>query len=138
MMIRNIIIREILSMRNKNTIWKGIKNMKQNQRLKKIPMAAFWTIQMLFFNVQNVYADDIGNSKLATGTEALITDMTTWLMVIAPIVGGLLVIYFFIRRSGSDEQDQKRWNNRITTAIISTIGAVLGSAIINLISGYYL
>ena len=112
--------------------------MKKNHIIKTKLMTAFCTIQMLFFNVQSVYADDIENSKLATGTEALITDMTTWLMVIAPIVGGLLVIYFFIRRSGSDEQDQKRWNNRITTAIISTIGAVLGSAIINLISGYYL
>ena len=112
--------------------------MSQKEKFKNKFITVFWIIQMLFLNVQNVYADGIGNSKLATGTEALITDATTWLMVIAPIVGGLLVIYFFIRRSGSDEQDQKRWNNRITTAIVSTIGAVLGSAIINLIAGYYL
>ena len=114
---------------------------KQNlkkQQLKKKFITAFWIIQMLFLNVQSAFADGIGDSKLATGTEALITDATIWLMLIAPIVGGLLVIYFFIRRSGSDEQDQKRWNNRITTAIVSTIGAVLGSAIINLIAGYYL
>jgi type IV secretion system protein VirD4 len=117
---------------------KGIKNMIQKQKFKKKLITAFWIIQMLFLNVQSVFADGIGNSKLATGTEALITDTTIWLMVIAPIVGGLLVIYFFIRRSGSDEQDQKRWNNRITTAIVSTIGAILGSAIINLIAGYYL
>ena len=110
----------------------------QKQKFKKKLITAFWIIQMLFLNVQSVFADGIGNSKLATGTEALITDTTIWLMVIAPIVGGLLVIYFFIRRSGSDEQDQKRWNNRITTAIVSTIGAILGSAIINLIAGYYL
>ena len=112
--------------------------MNQKQKFKKIFITVFWTIQILFLNTQNAFADNVGNSKLATGTEALITDTTTWLMVIAPIVGGLLVIYFFIRRSGSDEQDQKRWNNRITTAIVSTIGAVLGSAIINLIAGYYL
>ena len=112
--------------------------MNQKQKFKKIFTTVFWTIQILFLNIQNAFADNVGDSKLATGTEALITDTTTWLMVIAPIVGGLLVIYFFIRRSGSDEQDQKRWNNRITTAIVSTIGAVLGSAIINLIAGYYL
>ena len=112
--------------------------MKRKRTLRMRFITAFWTIQMLFFNAKGVYAEDVGTSKLATGTEALITDTTTWLMVIAPIVGGLLVIYFFIRRSGSDEQDQKRWNNRITTAIVSTIGAVLGSAIINLIAGYYL
>ncbi len=112
--------------------------MNQKQKFKKIFRTVFWTIQILFLNTQNAFADKVGDSKLATGTEALITDVTTWLMLIAPIVGGLLVIYFFIRRSGSDEQDQKRWNNRITTAIVSTIGAVLGSAIINLIAGYYL
>lgn len=95
-------------------------------------------MQVLFFTTP-VFATggSVGNSKIAKGTEALIRDATTWLMILAPIVGGLLVIYFFIRRSGADEQDQKRWNNRIMTAIISFIGAVLGSAIINLIVGYY-
>ncbi|WDV48237.1 hypothetical protein PV797_11155 [Clostridiaceae bacterium M8S5] len=94
---------------------------------------------MLFFNAQEVLATGgaIGKSKIATGTENMINDATIWLMILAPIVGGLLVIYFFIRRSGADEQDQKRWNNRIITAIVSVIGAVLGSAIINLIVGYY-
>lgn len=99
-------------------------------------------LQVLFFNGTVAMAapksGGVKNSKLVTGTEALINDVTTWLMVLAPIVGGLLIIYFFIRRSGADEQDQKRWNNRITTAIVSVIGAVLGSAIINLIVGYYL
>ncbi len=129
MIIKSIIIKEMLNMKNKYT---------KNKQVKKQQLTMFWIIAVLFINIQNVHASGIGSSKLATGTEALITDATTWLMVIAPIVGGLLVIYFFIRRSGSDEQDQKRWNNRITTAIVSTIGAVLGSAIINLIAGYYL
>lgn len=107
-------------------------------KIKSKVLAVLVIMQVLFFNTQ-VYAKGgaIGNSKIATGTEALIRDATTWLMILAPIVGGLLVIYFFIRRSGADEQEQKRWNNRITTAIISVIGAVLGSAIINLIVGYY-
>ena len=112
--------------------------MNQNKKRKKKFITVFWIIQILFLNVHNVYADKVGDSKLATGTEALITDATIWLMVVLPIVGGLLVIYFFIRRGGSDEQDQKRWNNHITTAIVSTIGAVLGSAIIILILCYYL
>ncbi len=84
-----------------------------------------------------VYASNVQNSQLVKGTEKLIKDMATWLLVLAPIVGGLLIIYFFIRRSASDEMDQKKWNNRITTAIISVIGAVLGSATLNLIIGYY-
>ena len=99
-------------------------------------LAVLVSTQVLFSNLTTAFASGgaVGDSKLATGTEALIKDVTTWLMIIAPIVGGLLIIYFFIRRSGADEQDQKRWNNRITTAIVSVIGTVLGSAIINLIS----
>lgn len=83
------------------------------------------------------YADGIQDSKLVTGTERLIGDVTTWLMVLAPIVTGLLIIYFCIRRSAADEMDTKKWNNRIVVAVVSCIGAVLGSATLNLIIGYY-
>lgn len=79
----------------------------------------------------------ISESKLATGTQELIQDATTFLMVIAPIAAGLFIIYFCIRRSAADEMDQKKWNNRITVAIVSCIGAVLGSATLNVIIGYY-
>ncbi|WP_044482075.1 Mbov_0395 family pilin-like conjugal transfer protein [Paenibacillus antibioticophila] len=82
-------------------------------------------------------AGDIKGSKLVTGTEKLIGDVTTWLMILAPIVAGLLIIYFCIRRSVADEMDTKKWNNRIIVAIVSCIGAVLGSATLNIIIGYY-
>lgn len=82
-------------------------------------------------------APSVAESKIAKGTERLIQDVTTWLMVLAPVVAGLLIIYFCIRRSAADEMDQKKWNNRITVAIVSCIGAVLGSATLNLIIGYY-
>jgi ABC-type molybdate transport system permease subunit len=82
-------------------------------------------------------ASSISDSKLARGTEKLIQDVTTWLMVLAPVVTGLLIIYFCIRRAAADEMDQKKWNNRIVVAIVSCIGAVLGSATLNLIIGYY-
>lgn len=82
-------------------------------------------------------APSISDSKIAKGTEKLIQDVTTWLMVLAPVVAGLLIIYFCIRRSAADEMDQKKWNNRIVVAIVSCIGAVLGSATLNLIIGYY-
>jgi len=97
----------------------------------------FVVIYLLWLTTIPTYASNVQNSKLVTGTEDLIHDVTTWLMVLAPIVGGLLIIYFFIRRSASDEMDQKKWNNRITTAIISVVGAVLASATLNLIIGYY-
>mgnify|MGYP000176200374 CR=1 FL=1 len=57
--------------------------------------------------------------------------------VLAPVVSGLLIIYFCIRRGMADEMDQKKWNNRIVVAVVSCIGAVLGSATLTLILGYY-
>lgn len=85
-----------------------------------------------------VYADGtVQDSKIVKGTEKLIGDVTTWLMVLSPVVAGLLIIYFCIRRSAADEMDTKKWNNRIVVAVVSCIGAVLGSATLNLIIGYY-
>lgn len=83
------------------------------------------------------YASGVSGSQIVKGTEKLIGDVTTWLMVLAPVVAGLLIIYFCIRRSAADEMDTKKWNNRIVVAIVSCIGAVLGSATLNIIIGYY-
>ncbi|MCI6811270.1 MAG: hypothetical protein SOX11_01685 [Lachnospiraceae bacterium] len=115
--------------------------MKRKIKGKKILKAAGRTVSaafVLFFCMaQRVYASTISESKLAKGTEQLISDATTWLMILAPVVAGLLIIYFCIRRSAADEMDQKKWNNRIVVAIVSCIGAVIGSATLNLIIGYY-
>ncbi len=95
-------------------------------------------LAMFLLNGRIAYASSsINQSRLALGTERLIKDATSWLMVLAPVVAGLLIIYFCIRRSAADEMDQKKWNNRIVVAIVSCIGAVIGSATLNIIIGYY-
>lgn len=103
---------------------------------KKLTGAAVAVMTALSLSMP-VSAEDIGDSRLARGTEKLIQDATTWLMILAPIVAILLIIYFCVRRSAADEMEQKKWNNRITVAIVSCIGAVLTSATLNLIIGYY-
>jgi len=82
-------------------------------------------------------AVDVGDSVLATGTKKLVEDLTKWLMILAPTVTVLLVVYYLIRKSASDEMDSKKWNSRITVALVSCIGAVLASVIVNLLVGYY-
>lgn len=95
------------------------------------------TLAASFFMSAPAHAADVQSSQIVQGTEKLIGDLTTWLMVLAPVVSGLLIIYFCIRRGMADEMDQKKWNNRIVVAVVSCIGAVLGSATLNLILGYY-
>lgn len=80
---------------------------------------------------------DIGSSDLAKGTEKLLKDATTWLMIIVPLVTVLVVIYYLIRRAAADEMDHKKWNSRITTAVISCIVAVAASALLNMLTAYF-
>lgn len=111
--------------------------MRNNRITRTIQKAGALALAVFMLPSQAVYASGIQDSKLVTGTEKLIGDATTWLMVLAPVVAGLLIIYFCIRRGAADEMDQKKWNNRITVAVVSCIGAVLGSATLNIIIGYY-
>ena len=109
-------------------------------RLKQAVRAAgvgIATLAASFFMSAPAYAAGVQDSQIVKGTEKLVGDVTTWLMVLAPVVAGLLIIYFCIRRGMADEMDQKKWNNRIVTAIISCIGAVIGSAMLNILISYY-
>lgn len=80
---------------------------------------------------------DIAGSKIATGTVKLVSDATSWLLVIAPSVSVLLIIYYLIRKGMSDEMEHKKWNSRIVVTIVSCIGAVVASVLINVLVGYY-
>ena len=94
------------------------------------------TFTMLMF-VNKIYASNIASSQIAKGLDKLLKDLTSWAYKIIPAVGTVLVIYFFIRRGSSDEMDIKKWDNRIKTCVISSIGAVLGAVIIDLAIGYF-
>ena len=94
------------------------------------------TLAASFFMSAPAYAAGVEDSQIVTGTAQLIGDLTTFVSII-PHVLILLIIYFCIRRGMADEMDQKKWNNRIVVAVVSCIGAVLGSATLNLILGYY-
>lgn len=110
---------------------------KNRIKFKAVSIRLLTAFLMLQNGMVAYAAGGIGSSQIAKGTERLIQDATTWLMILAPVVAGLLIIYFCIRRSAADEMDQKKWNNRIVAAIVSCIGAVLGSATLNIIIGYY-
>ena len=50
----------------------------------------FSTLAASFFMSVQAYAAGVEDSQIVTGTEQLIGDLTTWLMVLAPVVSGLL------------------------------------------------
>jgi ABC-type Fe3+ transport system permease subunit len=79
----------------------------------------------------------IQDSVIFTGIKNLITDATTALMVLAPILGALLIGFFFMKKSASEEMEQKTWQKRINTVIYAVIGTELASVIINLFISYF-
>jgi len=100
---------------------------------KRYFVSLMFSAFFMFAPAMPVHASGINNSKLVTGTEKLIGDVTTWLMVLAPIVAGLLIIYFCIRRSAADEMDQKKWNTRIIAATLTQVMMGFGVSLIILI-----
>lgn len=103
------------------------------EKIKKVGLV----ITSLLFYTNTCFASSVADSKLATGTQNLITDLTNWLLIIAPTVTVLLVGYYLLRKSASDEMDGKRWDSRIKVALICCIGVVIASGLINIIIGYY-
>lgn len=93
-------------------------------------------IIILIGQTVGVYAS-IQDSQLAKGTIKLFEDLTLLLLILAPIASAALIIYFLIRRGAADEMDQKTWNKRIVVVIVSCVCAVVASATINVILGYY-
>lgn len=93
-------------------------------------------ITSLFCYTNTCFAG-VQDSQIATGTQNLISDLTNWLLILAPVLTVLLVGYYLLRKSSSDEMDGKRWDSRIKVAIICCVGVIVASGLINLIIGYY-
>ena len=114
----------------KEKIKKVLKKLKES--IKKVGLV---TTSLLLYT-STCFAG-VQDSKIATGTQDLITDLTNWLLILAPVLTVLLVGYYLLRKSSSDEMDGKRWDSRIKVAIICCVGVIVASGLINLIVGYY-
>jgi len=105
---------------------------KYSKRIGKVGLAT-----TSFLGATSTCFGAVSDSKIATGTQNLITDLTNWLLILAPVLTVLLVGYYLLRKSSSDEMDGKRWDSRIKVAIICCVGVIVASGLINLIVGYY-
>lgn len=104
--------------------------------LKKLAKILGVVLTIILISTNYCFAS-IQDTTLVTGTQKLIGDLTNWLLIIAPTVTILLVGYYLLRKSASDEMDAKRWDSRIKVAIICCIGVVVMSGLINVLMSYY-
>lgn len=110
---------------------------KRSKFRKRITAVITAVIVALAVSVTAFAEGGLGSSTLATGMSNLLNDASTVLLGLAAVVGTVCIIYFCIRRSAADEMDQKKWNNRIVTAVVSTIGAVIATSLLSVITGYF-
>ncbi|WP_133966706.1 hypothetical protein [Eubacterium limosum] len=76
-------------------------------------------------------------SELFTGTQNLLNDISSVLLVLAPIVCIVLLVTFSILKAGANEMDEVKWGKRQRNVVICVLIAMLSSAIIKLLLGYY-
>lgn len=88
-------------------------------------------------NVSESGEGKFGDSKLATGTNNLIADITEWIAFASVAAGVLLGTYFWARKAAAGEQDQARWDKALKRLGICAIGIATTSSIISLILSYY-
>ena len=95
-------------------------------------------VLMIMFMLPNVaFANKIQSSVVGTGIKALLDDLTAWLPIVAVGVGIVVITFCLIMRGAKDEMEKKKWTDRIGTTVWSTIGAVIGASILNLLLSYF-
>lgn len=108
------------------------------KRIKKVISFLTTLIFYVFlFSVTSYAGVNVEDSKIFIGLKKLIEDIGKALIIIAPIAGTVITSYCFIRRGAADEVDHKKWSNRITTTIFSTIGAVVAGVLVSLVISYF-
>jgi len=79
----------------------------------------------------------VDSSELVTGTTELLNDISRALLVIAPIVAAVALIFMGIRRMMSDEHEIPMWNKRMIGVVVALVIAICASGLISVITSYY-
>ena len=92
----------------------------------------------LFYSfILSASAEDFASSTIARGTLKLVNDISSYLMIIGPIVAIAFCLYFVTRRSAADEHEGKMWNKKISMAIICGVAVPLISGVVSMLTSYY-
>jgi hypothetical protein len=104
-------------------------------KLNKLKLSVT-TILFVFLSRKCVFAA-IGDFKLFSGTQNLVNDLTTWALIIIPVISVLLFIYYSARKAMADQNEQTMWTKRRNVAVVCCLGAELADGLIAWILSYY-
>lgn len=77
--------------------------------------------------------------KIYTGTKALITKVTSWLMALIPITGGCMVAWQQLKKkmSDNDPAETAQANKRTKQIFVATAIGLSASGIVNWVATFY-
>lgn len=107
--------------------------------MKKDTKAKIIALSILVLQLLAVHAsaNNIESSQIGNGVKNMVSDISTFLVVLSPIIGAAAAGFFLIRRAMADEQDGKTWMKRVWIAVGCGAGGFLVSGLIALISSYF-
>lgn len=79
----------------------------------------------------------IEGSKIVTGTTSMFNDISSALLILAPVVGGALLGYNFFKAAHAEEEEMRSIKKQRKNIIFCTVGVFLASIIITVVTGYY-
>jgi len=104
---------------------------------ERITNMAIMTAVMFFSLQKRALAGSLEDTKLVTGTQELLDDVATVIMILAVPAGVALLSYFLFRKNGADEMDQKKWDTRMKISVGATIAIFLVSGTLKALLSYY-
>ena len=105
--------------------------------LKGLFFSCYTVILCFAMNITAYASGNLQSSEFYMGTLNLLNDSTTAINILAPLITIIVVVYYFARKSASDEHDYRKWDTRIKIAIICGVGIETASLLINLFVSYY-
>lgn len=83
-------------------------------------------------------SNSIIQSTMGQGIINLLNDFTGFLMVVAPLVAVLMIIYYTIRKKlETEDMENIRYTKKIKGILIACIFVFLASGIMNLLLSYF-
>lgn len=111
--------------------------LRRDHTVRKLLSTVFVVALFLATMISPVYAARLQDSDFYKGTLNLVNDASMAVAIIGPLVCGAFAAYYFVRKSMSDDQDDKQWNRRIAKALICAVAIGLVASLIALFTGYY-
>lgn len=106
--------------------------------MKNLKIQLYFLVTLLFLTIPGeVFAKGEAIDKLQKGTTEMIGDIQKALIIIVPSLAGLALLAAAGMRSISSEENKMVWDKRMKNAIIFSVVAILATAIITTVLGYF-